>query len=478
MPDVSVPTDDQETDDEQAAETPEVSETGSDQAPAPTMTPAAPPMPSPEDMPAGATVDVQGQGQPQPTLQDPRAMLSPTGALYQKAATAGLSPEDTKAYLADQDAKFAQDLRNGHIEPKTMQGLLFDGKDDWGKLGTLFGLMVAGAGSGLAHQQNSVLTMMQNQINNDLEAQKQSKTNAYNLLNLNQAHQQQQMQQALNASQIPLNEASAKWLGAQKNNLTQATTQIQANRLGLHAIMLQAGFKPDPNTGVMIPPTNLDPNVAKAIGIISQGVDQQNGNISDKAAGTTGLINAVNPPQAQGTAPGAQGNLGIDDQRLKSLIQVGSLPGGQFAGIPPAEAAQATQNADIVKNNRAALGQYVDSFNKLNKSMLAGHLDSNLRDTEIGSIIGPIMRASNIGSEGEARSLINGIMPSGDDVDPNIRREKLKKGIDAFAHNEAATSNLDRYPGVKKPFPMVNIDKKSKDPIFSYDGGKTWSKTQ
>ncbi len=94
----------------------------------------------------------------------------------------GHKPAPTMQTLSDEDAAWQQDLRNGHITPQTY-GDMFAKKDTLGKIGTLFGLMVGGAGAGLSHQPNAVMAMMDRELQNDLEAQKTSKTNANNFWN-------------------------------------------------------------------------------------------------------------------------------------------------------------------------------------------------------------------------------------------------------------------------------------------------------
>lgn len=80
-------------------------------------------------------------------------------------------------------AAWQSDLANGHITPKTYSDLFHD-KGILGKIGTIFGLMISGAGSGLAGQPNALLGLMDKEIERDLEAQKQSKSNAQNYLKI------------------------------------------------------------------------------------------------------------------------------------------------------------------------------------------------------------------------------------------------------------------------------------------------------
>lgn len=85
--------------------------------------------------------------------------------------------------FAQEDAAYAHDLQNGHITPKTY-GDLFASRSTLGKVGTLFGLLLSGAGSGITGQPNAVMEMMNNEIKNDLQSQIESKKNAYNYINL------------------------------------------------------------------------------------------------------------------------------------------------------------------------------------------------------------------------------------------------------------------------------------------------------
>jgi len=89
------------------------------------------------------------------------------------------TPEEEALAKTDENMKVGQDLSNGHIQPKTYRDL-FNDKSTLGKVGTIFGLMLSGAGAGLTHQPNALLAMMDKQIANDLEAQKTNQTNKQN----------------------------------------------------------------------------------------------------------------------------------------------------------------------------------------------------------------------------------------------------------------------------------------------------------
>lgn len=138
--------------------------------------------------------------------------------------------------LGEQDAKYAQDLSNGHIQPQTYSSL-FAKKDTMGKIGTLFGLMVSGAGSGLSHQPNAVLQMMNNEINNDLEAQKQSKSNAQNFLKINQ-------QANMNRANIGLLKTQTQGAALENEIKHQTMSKNQMMLTLLHGLKLSADKVP------------------------------------------------------------------------------------------------------------------------------------------------------------------------------------------------------------------------------------------
>lgn len=113
--------------------------------------------------------------------------------IVEKWAPQKFIPSDME-FMKTQDAAWKNDLANGHIKPKTYQDL-FNNKDTMGKIGTIFGLLIAGIGSGMSRQPNAVMAMMDKEIDNDLEAQKQSKVNAVNYLRLNEEHLKNQVEQ-------------------------------------------------------------------------------------------------------------------------------------------------------------------------------------------------------------------------------------------------------------------------------------------
>lgn len=128
--------------------------------------------------------------------------------------------QDKHNELLGEAQKEQQDLDAGHITPKTYSDL-FANKSTLGKIGTIFGLMLSGAGSGLTGQPNMLLQMMDKQIDRDLEAQKVSAGNRQNLFKMH-------MQKNLNDAQIKNLEATGAYTKAQMQGL-QLDNVFKAN---------------------------------------------------------------------------------------------------------------------------------------------------------------------------------------------------------------------------------------------------------
>jgi hypothetical protein len=106
-------------------------------------------------------------------------------------------------HLQQQDAALAYDLANSHIHAKTMSEL-FGEKDTLGKIGTVFSMLVGGMGSSILHEENPAFKAMQNQISQDLEAQKQNINNKQTLLGLNR-QRFGDLETALHATRVQMN---------------------------------------------------------------------------------------------------------------------------------------------------------------------------------------------------------------------------------------------------------------------------------
>lgn len=291
------------------------------QAPAPQAAPAAPP--NPDSPAATATEQPSSDTAPSTTAApaDQSAFPLPSGPplaqdnsqLLQEAplqpgdlSRQSETPDAQQSYdaykqahqqeFAQEDAKFDQDLKNGHITPKTMSDL-FARKSTLGKIGTIFGLLVGGAGAGLAHQSPALLGLMQNELNNDLEAQKQSKSNAQNLLRMNQAQQAQEANIKLQGQQGQLTAEQANALKQEQAIKAEAFTRMQQNRVALaHLSSLAQGLPGNPG----------DPTQQQAqqqLAMLGPVLNAENYQIGAVAASKAAFYNLVSGTSPSGIPP-------------------------------------------------------------------------------------------------------------------------------------------------------------------------------
>lgn len=412
--------------------------------------PAAAPQivpPKPKVMPQGGTVDVVGTRKPRPTAQD----------------------------LDNDDAFYAQDVIRGHIKPETYQSL-YAKKDTLGKIGTLFGLLLGGGGSGLTGQPNAVLAMMDKQIENDLKAQQSSNENAQNWLRLSQAHVRQKAEIEKMGVESELTKAQTGKIPAETKKLEaetlrdRADADLIASNAALNRMRIAAFNDLQNRVNGMPPGPQKQAAQDLLTNTLGPAIQEKNtgGNIK-----TTSLIDArdaLTPPEAP--KKGAQDDSPIDLEKFNLLQQQGQMnssmqvPGGFQGG----DTASATKEAELVKQNRASFKMWEDSFKRLDKAFAAGVLNPQLRKAEIATLGAQIARATagRFNAE-EAAAQADGMFPSPKDWGSS-RGEKYRKGVEYFQSEEAATPTLDRY-GLKRPFPEPAGFKKDKG------GGKSPGKS-
>lgn len=206
----------------------------------------------------------------------------------------------------DHAQKFAADLMNNHIEPKTIGDLM--GKGTFGKIGGIFGMIMAGAGAGLAHQPNMLMELMQKQIDNDLQAQKANVSNKQNLYQLT-------MQHDLNESAIAKQQADVLMQQAQMSKIPQEKEMLKAQAQNLYATAnkteqerqldvttnanntaMQAAFH-----SLLNSPAGQTPQGQQTLAMMYQGMQKSIISKNDAAAGAKALMNMLgggnNTPQ-------------------------------------------------------------------------------------------------------------------------------------------------------------------------------------
>lgn len=397
---------------------------------APAEAPSPPPKPA--VMPVAGTVDVVASPRRAPT-----------------------TPEE----LDNEAALYADDLARGHIKPQTMSGL-FAKKDTMGKVGTMFGLLLGGMGSGMTGQPNALLAMMQKEIDNDLEAQKASNTNSQNWLKLSHEHEMQK--------------AQLKKFGVE-NAFTRAKTeavpseiaQNEAHTVSLHADAELKSYEAAKtrmqlamlhNLGITVdkmPPGPNKDSAANALqNVLSPAVTQDIKQRNAKTAAKIDLRSAARG-DVKKEAPAENGS-GVDLQKMNALLRQGaaasSLGMAGVGGMSPQQGSVATEEAAHVAQNRAISKMFVDAFNRLDQSYAAGRLNPVARDAEIASLGAQIAKSTtgNV-SDAEFKRIVGTMFPDVADWG-KARDAKFRHGIELFKTQEAGTPTLDQFQ-LKTPFP-------------------------
>lgn len=313
----------------------------------------------PPQAPQQAAIAMPANQQQQPQLAQPQQPAAVPAALnpMDMPDVQSQPPEYQKAYadykadhmqeLAQENAAFEHDLNNGHITPETYKSL-FAKKDTLGKIGTLFGLLVSGAGSGLTHQPNAVMEMMQKQIDNDLKAQTTSKENAQNFHKLHQAQalndatikqlerqgnltEAQALKTFTETQQIPrmtdatinqmvkqglLTDASAQNIKSEASARNYALDQAKLLQSSYHSLVDQTNKMPEgPQKEI----------ARQQLGMMYSKMADKINNVNDTAAGASAYYNTLFGNQQ----PGAQSNNQSPDEASFQKRQSGLMALGQ-----------------------------------------------------------------------------------------------------------------------------------------------------
>jgi hypothetical protein len=220
---------------------------------------------------------------------------------------------DVNQFMHDQSQKFYSDVDQGHIQPKTMNQLFHD-KNLPGKIGTIFGLIVAGAGAGLTHQDNSLLTLMQKQIDNDLQAQERNQANRQNLMSING----QNLMRMVDAGQIGMN--------IRQMQIEQS--RDQANYYLYNQLAQQAANITNPQQAT---------KAAQTLALLKPAMEADKASAFAKAAGANALGQML---QTSGTGNAGTGVLmksglaGPEAARAREDIESKTVPGYGMATMP------------------------------------------------------------------------------------------------------------------------------------------------
>ncbi len=398
----------------------------------------------------------------------------------------------------DDLAKFSQDLNANKITPKTYKDFLSKTTDEkgnvvekgtLGKIGTIFGLFLSGMGSGVSGQPNVLLHMMDKEIERDLEAQKNSKEGARNLLTIQYNHNIQQAQAAEhkasvsgklieNAQKAAISGQVLNKLGV-KNDLPvenqkraqeiwapfEAKTKLR-DIVGHH---LDTITKNNPQANAVVKQHILPAIVQKNVETLKQGaaavkLGAKNTSIKNHSSEASGVRAPV-----------------VNQKALNDAIFMGKNAPEAPGAIPPSDVPTIRKEIMELQNNRNLKADYDDSFNKIVGMKNAGQVPGvstavtglsgglgSMFGPAVGGIAGMVGHQAGEGlrktfelersrqvelfkkrlgdmSEDAKEVTANALFPSWNDT-PESMEEAYRKGMQHWDSQFAAsTPTLDQY---------------------------------
>ncbi len=381
----------------------------------------------------------------------------------------------TAQELDNEDALFAQDLQRGHIKPETMADL-FGKKDTVGKIGTIFGLLIGGAGAGLSGQPNALLGMMQKEIDNDLAAQQHSNENAQNWLRMSQQHEMQKAQIGRMKTENRLTETqigkapSEIALNKAHTASAKADADLKATQNAKTKMQMSLYQQLQDQVNKMPPGPSKDAATNLLTNTLGPGIQN---NIKQTNAATADQLQAR--AKLRGESP--ENDPGVDFNRLNTLASQGQaaeiaqfpiMPG---KGMTSAQAAAANQEASKVMMNHALMNNWKKGFEELdNMNRLIGKINPEAYNAIVAPITGQLAQTM---PQAEAENMAHALFPDPKDWG-KARQEKIRFGYDHFKTMEAGTPTLQNF-GLKTPFPDAPVlkgDKKA-GTVASVDKAKT-----
>lgn len=412
---------------------------------------AVPPTSTPQAGAASAQPDAQAAQQPQAS-EAPPPPVDPKAQIQQ--------------HLTEQDAAWQHDLQNGHITPQTYQSL-FANKNTLGKVGTLFGLLVSGFGAGVTGKENAVMELMNNQIKQDLEAQKSSKDNAQNYLRINMQHQLNDAQIKKMQQEGTLNTAQAKAVNIEA--LTKAVTlsQMQMNRAALHNLTVQAS---------QLPPGSKERLAAdQQLAILNSSIQNENFGLADRAA-TAGAYSRLLFGQPSGGGEGQEQAFQKQTSGLKMLGPQGEtrakdLEEKHMPGIP------GQASGTLTSDDRTNITDGVTFQKQLNNFMnWTSKHSGSLSPTEIKE--GHALAADLQGAY--RRATKGGVYKSGEqdfissiiDSDPTKFFNQIRVMPSLKAVSNDSSMQLDQFLKAKgfQGYPGASQNDTQSDPVRGKDG--------
>lgn len=405
----------------------------------------------------------------------PGVTAAPKAPVDNTIVVQGNKPPASAQEFENEAALFADDMQRGHIKPETMQEL-YGKKDTLGKVGTLFGLLVSGMGSGLSGQPNAVLQMMNQEIERDLDAQKASNQNAQNWLRLSQAHQRQK-------AEIPQIEAQTKQANAETSLVPYRQAQMESQTKQAKAetslmpyrqAELAASAKAhnamadvsattaaknymviDMTRGLQDLYNKAPPGATKdAMGkyINDVIVPARDAQIKQNSLDGANKINAIHaitqPPQKPTDVQKVDVSLVPKLNAQARMYESQGLPVPQ-GSIPSSQVPTVLKEAGDINANRASYKVIRDAFEKYDKQ-IAGGINKLDKDAVKVHISGQLKSAGI--PKDMAEELATASLPAIMDIGAT-RQTKADQLYDQFKTREEGATTLRQYPSLYPPFP-------------------------
>lgn len=450
---------------------------------------------APQEQPAAAAEPLAPEGSPPEQAQVPTpgpAAIPPKPIHNEDDAVSpentvvvtGQRPQKTTAQVAQEmnahDLAFQQDLAKGYIKPKTYQDLYAKNSDGTergtlAKIGTIFGLLIGGAGAGLEHQPSALLGMMDKEIERDLDAQKQSNSNTQNWYKLAQQHelqkyQQEQMQTETEGMRVgnygkaleadlqserikgaTKGKADMRASDAMRNSILNAKAETQAG----NGMYISAGQHLQDMVNKLPPgPTKVQAQ-AELSGKIIPGLEAKVVSRNQNAAAKIELIKNLgskNSPQKQTE------HQAINYDRLNNDIQDSIQK--EAIGLTPKlskdDRANLQTEASALEKDHKTMERYNHAFTVLWRAKDKGALNEDLYNAET-AILGPESARATAGrfNEKESSKQTSGMFPTWKDFISGAAKEKYNNSMSSFKDREATYTTLNRYKKYKNPPPNL-----------------------
>lgn len=481
-----------------------------------------PTLPETDETPAGnddpASAPPEGQtasiATPASDTAAEEPATSPTSPEAPSDAPTGPPPTDTSISdslppvpspdeMHQENSNTLDDMAKGHIHPKTMEDLMgFNDpkKGTLAKIGTFFSLIVGSAGAGLAKQPNMLMEAMKAELDRDLHAQIQDKSNDQNWYKLHLQQEMQNYQRPLMAAQVALAKAQASKVPAE-------IKQMEANKKAIEAEVAYKATLTTKNNiinSAIIAAQKIVDGVPPAAQPAVQGVlnnvvapaaaAQIDQNIQEGAAALGAHRAATFPPPPPD----------VDLNKIQAAVRLGTLSEGAV-GLSPALIGTADAEAKRVQQTRATAKMYDNAFKSLNtagagqglqlvadavntlgplattvaEAVTAGKAPGSAvlidilgrgateatkraaeavvryqqwREAQIGTLT-PMLKEIGAGNDTDATSRADAAFPAIYDLGDEKTRKAKYDNTMTWLKNRENTTVIDTIPGAKRPFP-------------------------